>query len=121
MNIELLKKTIKEKNLSVAELEKILGFGNGTIGKWERNSPSIDNVKKVVDYLGISIECLIRDSDDSRPPEELRDEELPDIRLVGRAANKMNTVEHGMLIEVAKIMFPNAFVGLEKNKNGDDD
>lgn len=53
----------KEKNIPVTVLESNLGFGRGTIGKWSNNvgNPSVNNVKKVADYFGVSIEELIGD------------------------------------------------------------
>lgn len=35
-----------QKKISVAELERTLGFGNGSISKWNKQSPSADKLKK---------------------------------------------------------------------------
>jgi hypothetical protein len=40
-------------------LERILGFGNGTIHRWSKASPTIENIKTVADYFGINIDYLI--------------------------------------------------------------
>lgn len=37
------------------ELEKEIGFGNGTIGKWRSVSPSVANLSKVAEALGVSV------------------------------------------------------------------
>jgi len=42
-----------------AEMERELGFGNGTIRRWEGSSPSVDKVQKVSEYLGVSVEYLL--------------------------------------------------------------
>lgn len=58
----ILKKILEmaEKNkISISCLEKTLGFGNGTIKKWEESSPSVDRLKKVADYFGVSIEYFL--------------------------------------------------------------
>ena len=49
----------KKNGISIAKLEKELGIGNGTIGRWEKSSPTIDNLKKVADYFGVTVDGLI--------------------------------------------------------------
>lgn len=44
---------------SVAAIEKEVGFGNGTIYKWKDRSPSADNLTKVADHLGVSVDSLL--------------------------------------------------------------
>lgn len=48
-----------QKKISVAELERTLGFGNGSISKWNKQSPSADKLKKVADYFGVTIDYLL--------------------------------------------------------------
>lgn len=55
----ILKKILKlaeKNNISISCLEKTLGFGNGTIKKWGESSPSVDKLKKVADYFGVSVD-----------------------------------------------------------------
>lgn len=51
----------KKKNISIAKLEREIGLGNGTIGRWEKSSPSIDNVKKVAEFFGVTVDSLVYD------------------------------------------------------------
>lgn len=48
-----------EKGISVGTLEKQLGFGNGSIYRWDKNSPTIEKVTKVADYFNISVDYLL--------------------------------------------------------------
>lgn len=48
---------------SIFAIEKECGFGNGTINKWDKNSPSIDRVMKVANILGCSIAELIEEQE----------------------------------------------------------
>lgn len=48
-----------ERNISIGKLENILGFGNGTIWKWRKSSPSVEKLKAVADYFGVSIEYFL--------------------------------------------------------------
>ena len=56
-----IKKICTEKHITIAALERELGFGNGSIRKWDRMSPSVERVSLVADYLGVNIEYLISD------------------------------------------------------------
>ncbi|WP_349672949.1 helix-turn-helix domain-containing protein [Lacrimispora sp.] len=45
---------------SQSELEKILGFGKGTITKWKGNTaPSADKLLKIAEYFGVTIDYLM--------------------------------------------------------------
>ena len=48
-----------KKKISVAELERTLGFGNGSISKWNKQSPSVDKLNKVADYFDVSVDYLL--------------------------------------------------------------
>lgn len=45
-------------NISISKLEKEVGLGNGTIGKWGKVSPTVESVEKVANYFGVSIDAL---------------------------------------------------------------
>lgn len=49
----------KEKGVSIARLERESGIGNGTIGRWDRASPTLENVLKVAEYLGTTVDALL--------------------------------------------------------------
>lgn len=53
------KKICKEKHIAIWKLEEDLGFAQGSVCKWNKVSPSIERVKKVADYLGITVDELI--------------------------------------------------------------
>ena len=65
MLLEQIKIQCKKHNTSVVKLEDELGFGRGTIYKWENVSPTIQNLKKVADYFGCTIDDLLKE-----PPNE---------------------------------------------------
>lgn len=41
-------------------LEKDLGFSNRSVSKWNESEPGIRKVQKVADYLGVTIEELLK-------------------------------------------------------------
>lgn len=59
-----IKELANQKKVSVAELERILGFGNGSISKWNKQSPSTEKLKQVADYFQVSLDYLVGRSDD---------------------------------------------------------
>ena len=57
--VERICKLIKEKGMSINSVEKALGFGNGAIKRFEKNSPSIDKIVKLSNFLNVSLEYLV--------------------------------------------------------------
>lgn len=51
----------KERGLAISALETRCGLGNATIRGWKNSSPRVDSLKKVADYLGVTIEKLLED------------------------------------------------------------
>lgn len=49
----------KERSIPISRMESDLGFPRSSICKWNENEPSVLKVKKVSDYLGVSIERLL--------------------------------------------------------------
>lgn len=62
MNNEILLSNIRElckrNNTNVANLEKIMGIGAGTISRWSKASPSFDKVMSIAKYFNVSIDYL---------------------------------------------------------------
>lgn len=52
----------KEKGVSIARLERETGISNGTISRWGTSSPTVENVRKVAEYLGTTVDALISDA-----------------------------------------------------------
>lgn len=55
---DVIKQLAKESGTNMTKLEQELGFGNGTILKWDKASPSIDKLQAVADYFNVSIDYL---------------------------------------------------------------
>ena len=47
-----------EKGISLAELERGSGLGNGVVRKWDKASPTVRTVKAVAEYLGVTLDRL---------------------------------------------------------------
>lgn len=56
--VERIRQLCSQNNISIAALERQLNFGNGTIGRWNTASPTIERLGKVADYFGVSVDYL---------------------------------------------------------------
>ncbi|MBC2318749.1 helix-turn-helix transcriptional regulator [Listeria booriae] len=57
-----IKEMADEHGVSIYRIEKDSGLSNGTIGKWGKTAnqkPQAENLKKVADFFGVSMEELI--------------------------------------------------------------
>ena len=61
MNIP--EKIRKISPISLTDLEKKLGLGNGTIGKWKKSKPTLGLLIKVAEELNVSVEYLLAGED----------------------------------------------------------
>lgn len=59
MLLENITKLCKERKVTIAKLERETGISNGTISRWGASSPTIENVRKVAEYFGTSVDELI--------------------------------------------------------------
>ena len=58
--VDNIRSACKERGITLAELERALGIGNGVIAKWEtsKRNPPYDKICKIADYLKVSVERL---------------------------------------------------------------
>lgn len=57
----------KEWGISIARLEQEVGLGNATIRGWASSSPTVEKLKLVADYFGVTIDELFRDPQKEAP------------------------------------------------------
>ena len=57
--VERLQTLAKEKGTNFKQLEADCGIGNGVIRRWDIQSPRLDKLVKVADYLNISLDYLV--------------------------------------------------------------
>lgn len=59
MLFDTVRRLCQSQNITVAELERKVKLGNGTIRKWNVTSPSVDRLSKVADYFGVTTDFLL--------------------------------------------------------------
>lgn len=52
----------KERGISIARLERESGLGNATIRGRASASPTVDRLKRLADYLGVSVDQLVSEN-----------------------------------------------------------
>ena len=60
MIYERIKAEADRQKLTIAELEKRAGLGNGVIGGWRTASPSARKLEAVADELGVTVDYLLK-------------------------------------------------------------
>lgn len=56
-----IRKLCRDRNKTLQELEKELGFGFRTVEQWDDHTPAVDRVWKVAQALGVTVEYLMAD------------------------------------------------------------
>lgn len=59
MLLKNIRKLCQDRQTTVAQLEREIGLSNGTISKWASSSPTVNNLKAVADYLGVTMDELL--------------------------------------------------------------
>ena len=59
-NIEIL---CKRHGITISGLEKRLGFGNSTISKWAKSSPTVEKATAVANFFNLTLDELLSDQD----------------------------------------------------------
>lgn len=97
-----------EKGLSLPALESKLGFGNGTIVKWDKASPNTDKLAKVADFFNVSVDYLLgRDTDEAKSA--VNDDPDENFTILSRNAKKLSPEKRKQLLDMAKVMFEEEF------------
>lgn len=95
-----IKQEIKAHNTTIAAVERELGLGNGTISKWDKQSPSCNNMLKLANYLNCSIDYLLNGGEKNSSAEELTADEQELIKYYRQLDDK----SQGVLLGRAETM-----------------
>lgn len=102
---ERIKALANHRGLGLPKLEAELGFGNGTIVKWDKSSPSVDKLQKVADYFDVSVDYLL-----GREPSDETQEMLeylhknPEMRVLLSSSSKLEKEDLDAVMAIVKRM-----------------
>lgn len=49
----------ERQKISIRKLEETLGYGNGTIRRWEKQTPGADKLEAVANFFDVSVDYLL--------------------------------------------------------------
>lgn len=108
-----IKQEIKAQNTTIAAVERALGLGNGTISKWDKQSPSCNNMLKLANYLNCTVDYLLNGKEKSSPAEQLTADEQKLLTYYKR----LNDIDKGIVIGRAEQLAEQAKVSLKEPEN----
>ena len=76
VSLDRIKALCKERGVTVSQMARDLGFGEGAIYKWPKNQPSGERVARVAKYLNVSTDYLYGRTDLKQNPENLVETDL---------------------------------------------
>lgn len=56
-----IKELCAQHGTSLSKVEEACGIGSNSMHKWDRHTPSVDKVKRVADYFGVSVDELLKE------------------------------------------------------------
>lgn len=60
VNMDTIRGLCKAHGITLAELEREAGIGNGIIARWEKANPRVDTLAKVADYFRVTVDALLK-------------------------------------------------------------
>lgn len=63
MILENIKWLCLKNKITLAELERAVGIGNGVVSTWDKGRPRVDKIKAVADYFGVTVDWLLDSHD----------------------------------------------------------
>ena len=68
--VERIRTLCKEKGISVAELERRCGIGNGIVARWKTSKPAYDRLAAVASELEVTVDYLRGLTDEKKPADK---------------------------------------------------
>ena len=99
--VERIKKLCSDNKTSIKALEKDLGFGNGTIRRWNVNAPSFDRIALVANRFNVPISFITGDEEQKEKPTLPKESELSPVKQqIWDLLNSMddNTLDKALII-----------------------
>jgi len=103
---ELISNLAKRKNVSIAQVERDLGFSPASLRKLNTNKPSSEKVIALAQYFDVSTDYLYGNTDIEKPADQLMD---TDFIALQRAKQNMTSDEWRRAMDIIRAGFAFAF------------
>ncbi len=103
---EIIFQLMAERNISAAQIVKDTGITKSLFTQWKQGlqQPSQKNLALLADYFHVSVDFLLgKEQTETVPTHE------PKVTILSRAARNMTPEQTDKLIEMAKLLYPEAF------------
>lgn len=101
---------LESQNKSQKEICVFLGVTQSTYSDWKagRNESYTKYLPQIAEFLGVTVNDLVGTEAVPAPS--------PQITILSRAARQLTQEQQDKLVEMAKLLYPEAFNGAEKDK-----
>lgn len=101
--MERLRELRKSKGISLKELGAIIGVAESTMSLYEsgKRQPDYETLLKLAEYYGVTVDYLLRGSEEEQLPEELV--------ILNRKARNWSPEKRKQLLDMARVMFKEDF------------
>lgn len=99
-------KLAERKGVSVAQVERDLGFSQASLRKTQQHTPSVEKVRAIARYFDVSMDYLYGNSELEKPADQLLD---PDFISLQRARRNMSSAEWDQAMKIFRAGFSYAF------------
>lgn len=96
----------KKNGITIAELERRLGFGSSSIRKWINGNPSAEKIKAIADFFGVSTDYLYGRTAVEKKVDDMLDQDFLSLQ---RARQRMSSGEWDRAMSIIKAGFASAF------------
>lgn len=96
----------KKKGVSVAQVERDLGFSPASLRKMHTNNPTSEKVVALAKYFGVSTDYLYGNTEIESPADMLMDEDFISLH---RARQHMSQAEWQRAMDIIRAGFADAF------------
>ena len=96
----------ERKKVSIAQVERDLGFSAGSLRKMNMNSPTSDKVRALAKYFSVSTDYLYGNTDIEKPADQILDVDMISLQ---RARQNMSSDEWEQAMKIIRAGFAAAF------------
>lgn len=103
---EKISRLAEKKGVSIAQVERDLGFSQASLRKLNTNRPGSDKVVALAKYFGVSTDYLYGNTPIEKPADQLMDVDFISLQ---RARQKMSSEEWQRAMDIIRAGFASAF------------